>query len=61
MEGLYLHNLIFRALFMDPSNSITYYVTLGWGKMVMTNLFDIYCKKIHFRFTCFSNFGMGFI
>jgi hypothetical protein len=31
MEGLYLHNLIFLALFSDTS-AITLYVVLGWGK-----------------------------
>jgi parathyroid hormone receptor 1 len=31
MEGLYLHNLIFRALFADSSNSIKWYVIMGWG------------------------------
>ena len=31
MEGLYLHNLIFLALFSDTS-SITPYVGLGWGE-----------------------------
>ncbi|XP_071451889.1 parathyroid hormone/parathyroid hormone-related peptide receptor-like [Hetaerina americana] len=30
MEGLYLHNLIFHALFSDTS-SIATYVVLGWG------------------------------
>ncbi|XP_018014912.2 parathyroid hormone/parathyroid hormone-related peptide receptor [Hyalella azteca] len=30
MEGLYLHNLIFRALFTD-SSAITLYIVLGWG------------------------------
>ncbi|XP_076046949.1 uncharacterized protein LOC143028556 isoform X2 [Oratosquilla oratoria] len=30
MEGLYLHNLIFMALFTD-SSAITMYVVLGWG------------------------------
>ncbi|KAJ9590254.1 hypothetical protein L9F63_016641, partial [Diploptera punctata] len=30
MEGLYLHNLIFLALFSDTS-SISLYVILGWG------------------------------
>ncbi|XP_068083144.1 secretin receptor-like [Anabrus simplex] len=30
MEGLYLHNLIFLALFTD-SSAITLYVVLGWG------------------------------
>ncbi|KAJ1522694.1 hypothetical protein ONE63_001855 [Megalurothrips usitatus] len=30
MEGLYLHNLIFLALFSDNS-AITLYVALGWG------------------------------
>lgn len=32
MEGLYLHNLIFRALFTD-SSAITLYVLLGWGEL----------------------------
>jgi parathyroid hormone receptor 1 len=30
MEGVYLHNLIFLALFSDTS-AITHYVILGWG------------------------------
>jgi len=30
MEGLYLHNLIFMALFTD-SSAITIYILLGWG------------------------------
>ncbi|XP_046396950.1 vasoactive intestinal polypeptide receptor 2-like [Ischnura elegans] len=34
MEGLYLHNLIFMALFSDTS-SITFYVILGWGFPVL--------------------------
>lgn len=29
MEGIYLHNLIFMALFLDTS-SIMWHVTLGW-------------------------------
>ncbi|KAF5301876.1 hypothetical protein FQR65_LT08708 [Abscondita terminalis] len=35
MEGLYLHNLIFRALFTDSSNKITHYIILGWGLPVL--------------------------
>ncbi|CAH0546874.1 unnamed protein product [Brassicogethes aeneus] len=31
MEGLYLNNLIFRALFADSSKNIVHYVILGWG------------------------------
>ncbi|OAD54243.1 Parathyroid hormone/parathyroid hormone-related peptide receptor, partial [Eufriesea mexicana] len=31
MEGLYLHNLVFLALFTDVNSSITGYVCLGWG------------------------------
>ncbi|PNF18661.1 hypothetical protein B7P43_G05051 [Cryptotermes secundus] len=34
MEGLYLHNLIFLALFSDTS-AITHYVILGWGLPVL--------------------------
>ncbi|KAJ8919872.1 hypothetical protein NQ315_006401 [Exocentrus adspersus] len=31
MEGLYLNNLIFRALFVDSSRNLVYYIVLGWG------------------------------
>ncbi|KAK2585371.1 hypothetical protein KPH14_010047 [Odynerus spinipes] len=31
MEGLYLHNLVFLALFTDANSSIAVYVGLGWG------------------------------
>lgn len=31
MEGLYLHNLIFRAMFADSNRKITHYIVLGWG------------------------------
>ncbi|XP_015601323.1 parathyroid hormone/parathyroid hormone-related peptide receptor isoform X2 [Cephus cinctus] len=31
MEGLYLHNLVFLALFTDSNSSIAGYVVLGWG------------------------------
>ncbi|XP_046396246.1 parathyroid hormone/parathyroid hormone-related peptide receptor-like [Ischnura elegans] len=34
MEGLYLHNLIFLALFSDTS-AITLYVIIGWGLPVL--------------------------
>lgn len=32
MEGLYLHNLVFFALFPENNASIAGYVILGWGK-----------------------------
>ncbi|XP_074097126.1 secretin receptor isoform X1 [Cotesia typhae] len=31
MEGLYLHNLVFFALFTNSNSSIAGYVALGWG------------------------------
>ncbi|XP_029157363.1 secretin receptor-like isoform X2 [Nylanderia fulva] len=31
MEGIYLHNLIFLALFTDANSSIAGYVAFGWG------------------------------
>ncbi|GAB1867259.1 Parathyroid hormone/parathyroid hormone-related peptide receptor [Camponotus japonicus] len=31
MEGVYLHNLIFFALFSDANSSIAVYVAFGWG------------------------------
>ncbi|XP_036148408.1 secretin receptor isoform X2 [Monomorium pharaonis] len=31
MEGVYLHNLVFLALFTDSSSSITGYIVFGWG------------------------------
>ena len=51
MEGLYLHNLIFLALFTD-SSAITVYIVLGWGLPVLfvvpwivlrALLDDVYC------------------
>jgi 7 transmembrane receptor (Secretin family) len=39
MEGLYLHNLIFMALFSD-SSAITLHVVLGWGESL--NALSIY-------------------
>jgi len=32
MEGIYLHNLVFLALFTDANSSIVCYVIFGWGK-----------------------------
>ncbi|XP_018572135.1 vasoactive intestinal polypeptide receptor 2-like isoform X2 [Anoplophora glabripennis] len=31
MEGLYLNNLIFRALFADSSKNLVHYIIFGWG------------------------------
>ncbi|XP_011881226.1 PREDICTED: glucagon receptor-like isoform X2 [Vollenhovia emeryi] len=31
MEGIYLHNLVFLALFTDSNSSIAGYVVFGWG------------------------------
>ncbi|XP_057662070.1 vasoactive intestinal polypeptide receptor 2-like isoform X1 [Diorhabda carinulata] len=31
MEGLYLNNLIWRALFTDSSRNLVYYICIGWG------------------------------
>lgn len=38
MEGLYLHNLVFLALFTDSNSSIAGYVVLGWGKIFFSSL-----------------------
>lgn len=38
MEGLYLHNLVFLALFRDANSSIFTYVVLGWGEFIQ-NMF----------------------
>lgn len=32
MEGIYLHNLVFLALFTDANSSIAGYVISGWGE-----------------------------
>jgi len=42
IEGLYLHNLIFLALFSDTS-AITLYVTLGWGTYCHVLCIVTYC------------------
>ncbi|XP_076264130.1 secretin receptor-like isoform X2 [Rhynchophorus ferrugineus] len=31
MEGLYLNNLILRALFTDSNKNLAYYISFGWG------------------------------
>lgn len=43
MEGLYLHNLVFLALFTDVNSSIAVYICLGWGKFrqIISGLFLI--------------------
>lgn len=43
MEGLYLHNLVFLALFTDINSSIAVYICLGWGKslQIISDLFLI--------------------
>ena len=59
MEGLYLHNLIFRALFTD-SSAITLYVLLGWGEKLLWNgaaiflitCYEKYWKKLEFDEAC---------
>lgn len=39
MEGLYLHNLVFLALFTDINSSIIGYVCLGWGEHLSIAIF----------------------
>ncbi|KAL0118672.1 hypothetical protein PUN28_009382 [Cardiocondyla obscurior] len=52
MEGIYLHNLVFLALFTDANSSIAGYIVFGWGLpaifilpwVVMRIIFhDTYC------------------
>lgn len=48
MEGLYLHNLIFLALFSD-SSAITLYVILGWGRLTDgVAAMQIYINKLYY-------------
>ena len=54
MEGLYLHNLIFMALFTD-SSAITIYILLGWGKTD-----KIFTVKASIRPTVYGHFYRGF-
>ncbi|CAG9858213.1 unnamed protein product [Phyllotreta striolata] len=35
MEGLYLNNLIWRALFADSSRNLMYYICFGWGLPIL--------------------------
>lgn len=48
MEGLYLHNLVFLALFTDVNSSIAVYICLGWGKFrqIISDLFFIILLKL---------------
>lgn len=56
MEGLYLHNLVFLALFTDINSSIAVYICLGWGLPALfvlcwivarVTLENKYCWTIH--------------
>ncbi|KAK7870798.1 hypothetical protein R5R35_005461 [Gryllus longicercus] len=53
MEGLYLHNLIFLALFSDTS-AITLYVTLGWGLPAVFVLAWVVCRLLLDDFVCWT-------
>lgn len=46
MEGLYLHNLIFLALFTDTS-SISLYIGLGWGKIYKDDVIKLNLNFYH--------------
>jgi len=46
MEGLYLHNLVFKALCAD-TNTIALYILLGWGELEI--LFKI-TKSLEFYY-----------
>lgn len=35
MEGLYLNNLVLRALFTDTNRNLIYYILFGWGLPVL--------------------------
>ena len=47
IEGLYLHNLVFFALFTDSNSSITAYVILGWGEYYFKSMNS---QSIFFQF-----------
>lgn len=47
MEGLYLHNLVFLALFRDANSSIIAYVVLGWGKFLYFFSRWVEKKRLH--------------
>lgn len=51
MEGLYLHNLIFRALFADSDRNILRYIIMGWGNKIVIKARRLQKKTIlYFRF-----------
>lgn len=52
MEGVYLHNIIFLAVFSD-SSAITLYVILGWGEYKKSPSFLIQCHNF-----CFFHFSI---
>ncbi|XP_067000384.2 secretin receptor [Anabrus simplex] len=53
MEGLYLHNLIFLALFTD-SSAITLYVALGWGLPTLFVLPWAICRALLENTLCWT-------
>lgn len=48
MEGLYLHSLIFMALFTD-SSAITLYIMLGWGESTTKHFGNIATYNVDFN------------
>jgi len=53
MEGLYLHNLIFMALFTD-SSAITIYILLGWGLPLLFVLLWIVMRALFEDIICWT-------
>lgn len=53
MEGLYLHNLIFLALFSDTS-AITLYVSLGWGLPAVFVISWVTCRALLDDVVCWT-------
>ncbi|KAF7403940.1 hypothetical protein HZH68_006734 [Vespula germanica] len=54
MEGLYLHNLVFLALFTDANSSIAVYVGLGWGLPMVFVVSWIICRIIFENTFCWT-------
>ncbi|XP_023013795.2 vasoactive intestinal polypeptide receptor 2 isoform X2 [Leptinotarsa decemlineata] len=54
MEGLYLNNLIFRALFADSSKNLIYYICAGWGLPLLVIILWIIARIFLDDITCWT-------
>ncbi|XP_022918523.2 vasoactive intestinal polypeptide receptor 2-like isoform X1 [Onthophagus taurus] len=61
MEGLYLHNLIFRALFADSDRNILHYIILGWTLPTLVIIPWVITRRIYDDTFCWTTHNEEYI